>query len=166
MVGKERKKVKFFAEYIWQNTRQTIGRNFFWTHFDSFRVFSMRGRRICHAFAMCLTGDTRQRVSTLTAPSRWARNGHVFSVLCRDCCLPMCVFSSLYCVFIFYVCYHHNWPSSRALPCVLGEALMRHGVDGNSPSSWEPQEEGMMSTAGSFPSVRNQDLSNPGKSQT
>jgi hypothetical protein len=27
---------------------------------------------------------------------------------------------------------------------------MRHGVDGFSPSSWEPQEEGMMSTAGSF----------------
>jgi hypothetical protein len=36
---------------------------------------------------------------------------------------------------------------------------MRHGVDGFSPSSWEPQEEGMMSTAGSFPSVRNQSLS-------
>jgi hypothetical protein len=43
---------------------------------------------------------------------------------------------------------------------------MRHGVDVISPSSWEPQEEGMMSTAGSFPSVRNQGLSNPGKSQT
>jgi hypothetical protein len=28
--------------------------------------------------------------------------------------------------------------------------LMRHGVDGFSPSSWEPQEEGMMSTAVSF----------------
>jgi hypothetical protein len=28
---------------------------------------------------------------------------------------------------------------------------MRHGVDGFSPSSWEPQEEGMMSTAASFP---------------
>jgi hypothetical protein len=28
------------------------------------------------------------------------------------------------------------------------------------------QEEGMMSTAESFPSVRNQGLSNPGKSQT
>jgi hypothetical protein len=27
---------------------------------------------------------------------------------------------------------------------------MRHGVDGFSPSSWEPQEEGMMSTAASF----------------
>jgi hypothetical protein len=36
---------------------------------------------------------------------------------------------------------------------------MRHGVDVISPSSWEPQEEGMMSTAGSFPSVRNQGLS-------
>jgi hypothetical protein len=43
---------------------------------------------------------------------------------------------------------------------------MRHGVDGFSPSSWEPQEEGMMSTAANFPSVRNQGLSNPGKSQT
>jgi hypothetical protein len=28
---------------------------------------------------------------------------------------------------------------------------MRHGVDGFSPSSWEPQEEGMMNTAASFP---------------
>jgi hypothetical protein len=28
--------------------------------------------------------------------------------------------------------------------------LMRRGVDGFSPSSWEPQEEGMMSTAASF----------------
>jgi hypothetical protein len=37
--------------------------------------------------------------------------------------------------------------------------LMRHGVDVISPSSWEPQEGGMMSTAGSFPSVRNQGLS-------
>jgi hypothetical protein len=43
---------------------------------------------------------------------------------------------------------------------------MRHGVDIISPSSWEPQEEGMMTTAGSFPSVRNQGLSNLGKSQT
>jgi hypothetical protein len=43
---------------------------------------------------------------------------------------------------------------------------MRHGVDGFSPSSWEPQEEGMMSTAANFPSVRNQGLSYPGKSQT
>jgi hypothetical protein len=28
--------------------------------------------------------------------------------------------------------------------------LMRRGVDGFSPSSWEPQEEGVLSTAGSF----------------
>jgi hypothetical protein len=28
--------------------------------------------------------------------------------------------------------------------------LMRRGVDGFSPSSWEPQEKGMMSTAASF----------------
>jgi hypothetical protein len=27
---------------------------------------------------------------------------------------------------------------------------MRHAIDGYSPSSWEPQEEGMMSTAASF----------------
>jgi hypothetical protein len=27
---------------------------------------------------------------------------------------------------------------------------MWHGVDGFSPSSWEPQEEGMMSTVASF----------------
>jgi hypothetical protein len=37
--------------------------------------------------------------------------------------------------------------------------LMRRGVDSFSPSSWEPQEKGMMSTAASFPSVRNQGLS-------
>jgi hypothetical protein len=44
--------------------------------------------------------------------------------------------------------------------------VMRHGVDVISLSSWEPQEEGMMSTAPNFPSVRNQGMSNPGKSQT
>jgi hypothetical protein len=37
--------------------------------------------------------------------------------------------------------------------------VMRHSVDGFSPSSWEPQEEGMMSTTANFPSVRNQGLS-------
>jgi hypothetical protein len=37
--------------------------------------------------------------------------------------------------------------------------LMRHSVDGFSPSSWESQEEGMMSTIANFPSVRNQGLS-------
>jgi hypothetical protein len=36
---------------------------------------------------------------------------------------------------------------------------VRYGVDVISPSTWEPQEEGMMSTTGSFPSVRNQGLS-------
>jgi hypothetical protein len=30
------------------------------------------------------------------------------------------------------------------------DLLMRHGIDGFSPSSSEPQEEGMMSTAVSF----------------
>jgi hypothetical protein len=43
--------------------------------------------------------------------------------------------------------------------------LMRHGVDGFSPSSWEPQEEGMMSTEANFPSVRNQGLSAQEKSK-
>jgi hypothetical protein len=43
---------------------------------------------------------------------------------------------------------------------------MRHGVDVISPSSWEPQEEGMMSIEANFPLVRNQGLSNLGKSQT
>jgi hypothetical protein len=37
-----------------------------------------------------------------------------------------------------------------------GGSMMRRGVDSFSPSSWEPQEEGMMSTSASFPSVRNQ----------
>jgi hypothetical protein len=44
-------------------------------------------------------------------------------------------------------------------------SFLRHGCC-ESPSSWEPQEEGMMSKAASFPLVRNQGLSNPGKSQT
>jgi hypothetical protein len=43
---------------------------------------------------------------------------------------------------------------------------MHHGVDVISPFSWEPQEECMMSTVANFPSVRNQGLLNPGKSQT
>jgi hypothetical protein len=46
-----------------------------------------------------------------------------------------------------------HWPGRPTL------LLMRHGVDSFSPSSWEPQEEGMMSTAANFPSVRNQGLS-------
>jgi hypothetical protein len=37
--------------------------------------------------------------------------------------------------------------------------MMRHGVDVISPSNWEPQEEGMMSTVANFSSVRNQGLS-------
>jgi hypothetical protein len=44
--------------------------------------------------------------------------------------------------------------------------MMRHGIDVILPSSWEPQEKGMMSTVANFPSVTNQGLSNPGKSQT
>jgi hypothetical protein len=43
---------------------------------------------------------------------------------------------------------------------------MQHGVDVISPSGWEPQEEGMMSTVANFPLVRNQGLSNLGKIQT
>jgi hypothetical protein len=39
------------------------------------------------------------------------------------------------------------------------EYVMRHSVDVISPSSWEPQEEGMMSTVANFPSIRNQGLS-------
>jgi hypothetical protein len=35
---------------------------------------------------------------------------------------------------------------------------MRHGVDVISPSSWEPQEEGMMNIEANFSLVRNQDL--------
>jgi hypothetical protein len=47
-------------------------------------------------------------------------------------------------------------PAVVRLVCPM--PLMRHGVDGFSPSSWEPQEEGMMSTVANFPSVRNQGL--------
>jgi hypothetical protein len=43
---------------------------------------------------------------------------------------------------------------------------MRHCVDVISPSSWETQKKGMMSRVAKFSSVRNQGLSNPGKSQT
>jgi hypothetical protein len=45
-------------------------------------------------------------------------------------------------------------------------ALMRHGIDVISPSSWEPQEEGMMSTVANFSSVRNQGLSIQEKANT
>jgi hypothetical protein len=41
----------------------------------------------------------------------------------------------------------------------LFRLLMQHSVDGFSPSSWELQEDGMMSTAANFPSIRNQGLS-------
>jgi hypothetical protein len=44
-------------------------------------------------------------------------------------------------------------------------SLMRYGVDVISPSSWEPQEEGMTSTVANFPSVRNQGLSVQGKAK-
>jgi hypothetical protein len=45
-------------------------------------------------------------------------------------------------------------------------ALMRHGVDVISPSSWEPQEEGMMSTIASFSLSKKPMFVSPGKSQT
>jgi hypothetical protein len=48
----------------------------------------------------------------------------------------------------------------------LSNTLMRHGVDGFSPSSWEPQEEGMMSTAASFSLGKKPRFVSPGKSQT
>jgi hypothetical protein len=44
--------------------------------------------------------------------------------------------------------------------------LMRHGVDGFSQSSWEPQEEGMMSTTASFSLSKKPRFVSPGKSQT
>jgi hypothetical protein len=44
--------------------------------------------------------------------------------------------------------------------------MMRHGVDGFSPSSWELQEEGMMSTAASFSLSKKPKFVSPGKSQT
>jgi hypothetical protein len=44
--------------------------------------------------------------------------------------------------------------------------MMRHGVDGFSPSSWKPQEEGMMSTSTSFSLSKKPRFVNPGKSQT
>jgi hypothetical protein len=36
------------------------------------------------------------------------------------------------------------------VPKLYKRALMQRSVDSFSPSSWEPQEEGMMSTAASF----------------
>jgi hypothetical protein len=43
---------------------------------------------------------------------------------------------------------------------------MRRGVDGFSPSSWEPQEEGMMSTTVSFFLRKKPRFVSPEKSQT
>jgi hypothetical protein len=42
---------------------------------------------------------------------------------------------------------------------------MQHDVDIISPSSWEPQEEGMMSTAGSFSLSKKPRFVSQGKSQ-
>jgi hypothetical protein len=43
---------------------------------------------------------------------------------------------------------------------------MRHGVDGSSPSSWEPQEEGMMIIAASFSLSKKPSLSVQEKANT
>jgi hypothetical protein len=43
---------------------------------------------------------------------------------------------------------------------------MRRGVDSFSPSSWEPQEEGMMSTAASFSLSKKSRFISPGKVNT
>jgi hypothetical protein len=43
---------------------------------------------------------------------------------------------------------------------------MRRGVDSFSPSSWEPQEEGMMSTPASFSLRKKPRFVSPGKIQT
>jgi hypothetical protein len=43
---------------------------------------------------------------------------------------------------------------------------MRRGVDGFSPSSWETQEEGMMSIAASFSLSKKPRFVSSGKSQT
>jgi hypothetical protein len=43
---------------------------------------------------------------------------------------------------------------------------MRRGVDSVSPSSWEPQEEGMMSTTASFSLKKKPRFVSPGKSNT
>jgi hypothetical protein len=45
-------------------------------------------------------------------------------------------------------------------------SMMWRGVDSFSPSSWEHQEEGMMSTAASFSLRKKPRYANPGKSQT
>jgi hypothetical protein len=46
-----------------------------------------------------------------------------------------------------------------------GAALMRRDVDSFSPSSWEPQEEGMMSTTTSFSLSKKPRFYRLGKSQ-
>jgi hypothetical protein len=46
---------------------------------------------------------------------------------------------------------------NRSPICCLAACLMRYGGDSFSPSSWEPQEEGMMNIAARFfPQLRNQ----------
>jgi hypothetical protein len=68
------------------------------------------------------------------------------------------------CVGIFFVFYATN-QSLYALFIMMSMLLMRHAVDGFSPSSWEPQEEGMMSTAASFSLSKKPIFVSPGKSQ-
>jgi hypothetical protein len=49
--------------------------------------------------------------------------------------------------------------SDFAVGDVLGQRVNAAWCSCKSPSSWEPQEEGMMSTVANFPSERNQGLS-------
>jgi hypothetical protein len=59
----------------------------------------------------------------------------------------------------------HQAPAAIALSVVPGR-LMRCGVDSFSPFSWEPQEEGMMSTAASFFLSKKPRFNRPGKVNT
>jgi hypothetical protein len=57
------------------------------------------------------------------------------------------------------------WQKAEIIPNLLDVALMRRGVDSFSLSSWEPQEEGMMSTAAIFSLSKKPRFNRPGKSQ-
>jgi hypothetical protein len=64
---------------------------------------------------------------------------------------------------------HGSCRIQKILVLPLGNSILLRGISSGilmfdprkkkSPSSWEPQEEGMMSIAANFPSVRNQGLS-------
>jgi hypothetical protein len=57
-------------------------------------------------------------------------------------------------------------PVTEGLFNMLDSGVMWHGVNIISPSSWEPQEEGMMSTAANFSLSKKPRFVSPGKSQT